>query len=83
MELLDSIHKKILVWGRIEHLAIKLNMIKAYDSINWSYLEFMLPKLLFAEQFIRLIMKCVSTISISILINGEPSPWTYPSQGLR
>lgn len=64
-------------------MAIKLDMMKAYDLVSWSYLEFRLHKFLFPERFIRLIMNCVMTTSISMLVNGELSSWFYPTLDLR
>ena len=37
----------------------------------------------FDARWIALIMECISTVSYSILINGEPSDVFHPSRGLR
>lgn len=83
MELIDSILKKDPRLGvTLRHLAKNLDMMKAYDRVNWSYIEFILHKFCFLEPFICFVLNCVQTPSISILVNGEPSPWLYPSRGL-
>lgn len=41
------------------------------------------PKLNFPQPIIKLIMSCVTTSSISILVNGTPTPFFQPSRGIR
>ncbi len=58
--------------GGKKHVAIKLDMSKAYDRVEWNYLKVVMLKLGFHSKLIDLIMECVSTMSYSILIGGEP-----------
>ena len=37
----------------------------------------------FIESWVAMIMLCVSTVTYSILINGEPKSFIRPSRGLR
>ena len=62
---------------------MKLNMSKAYDKMEWCFLEQILLKLGFQESWVALIMKCITTVSYSILVNGEPKGMIKPSRGLR
>ena len=68
-ESLNSMQKHI---GKVDFMAIKLDMNKAYDRVKWSYLEAVMRKIGFNEQWISLMMVCVSSVSYSILVNGEP-----------
>jgi hypothetical protein len=49
--------------------AYKLDLAKAYDRVGCSYLESVLVKLDFAEQWIGWIMSCIKSVSYSV--NGE------------
>lgn len=58
-------------------------MFKAYDRVGWSFLEKVLAAFGFPQQWVKLIMQCVTTVKISILVNDEPSPAFIPMCGLR
>jgi hypothetical protein len=58
-------------------------MAKAYDRIEWSFLEQALLTMGFPTKLVATIMCCVSTVSFSILINGTPSPSFKPHRGIR
>jgi hypothetical protein len=57
--------------------AIKLDMSKAYDRVEWSFLRNMMSRLGFSERWISLIMKCVTTVNYQIKVNGEYTTRIY------
>ncbi|WVZ54295.1 hypothetical protein U9M48_005117 [Paspalum notatum var. saurae] len=63
--------------------AIKLDMSKAYDRVEWPFLEKIMRKLGFHERWVNLTMKCVSTVSYRIKVNGEYTESFFPQKGLR
>nr|XP_023877746.1 uncharacterized protein LOC111990191 [Quercus suber] len=69
--------------GKEEFMAIKLDMSKAYDRVEWVYLEAVMRRMGFDEKWIRLMMICITTVSYSILVNGEPTSMIVLTRGIR
>ncbi|KAM2204787.1 hypothetical protein ACFX1S_024390 [Malus domestica] len=64
-------------------MAIKLDMAKAYDRVEWVFLLSMMAKLGFAPLFCNWIKECISTASFNILVNGNSTGFVLPERGLR
>jgi len=45
----------------------------AHDSVSWGFLNYMLMRMGFCERWRKWINVCMSTATISILINGSPT----------
>jgi hypothetical protein len=80
-ETLHSMHYRM--WSKVGYMGIKLDMSKAYDRVEWSFLEAVMRKMDFSEAWINLTMGCVSSVSYAILVNGQPSDIIKPSRGIR
>ncbi|XP_074289571.1 uncharacterized protein LOC141614725 [Silene latifolia] len=65
------------------HLALKLDMAKAYDRVEWVFLERVLLAMGFDGHWVGNVMRCVRTVSYEVLINGSPSAAFVPGRGLR
>ena len=75
-----SLHSMQRHTGKDDYMAIKLDMSKAYDRVEWVYLEAVMRRMGFDEKWIRLIMICITSVSYSILVNGEPTSVIVPTR---
>ncbi|XP_031111882.1 uncharacterized protein LOC116015853 [Ipomoea triloba] len=69
--------------GAVGWAALKLDMAKSYDRMEWQFLEGMMLALGFAQEWVNLIMLCVSSVRYSLLVNGEPIGMINPTRGIR
>ena len=63
--------------GKVGNMALKLGMSKAYDRVEWVFLERIMLALGFDRRWVSLIMKCVSTVTYSVFINREPKDYLF------
>lgn len=57
-------------------------MSKAYDRVEWGFLEQIMLHIGFDSSWVNLIMRCVSSVSYSFNLNGERVGLVQPNQGL-
>ncbi|KAL0434525.1 UNVERIFIED_CONTAM: putative mitochondrial protein [Sesamum latifolium] len=69
--------------GKKGFAAHKLDMSKAYDRVEWAFLESILHRLGFHSSTVSLIMLLISTVSYSFMLNGESFGFLRPQRGLR
>ncbi|XP_059654461.1 uncharacterized protein LOC132301202 [Cornus florida] len=78
-ELLRGYHKDI----GPPRCAIKIELMKAFDSVNWDFISNCLTLLKFPQKFISLILSCISSPSFTIALNGEFQGFFKGKRGLR
>lgn len=62
---------------------MKLDIKKAYDIVEWAFIEEITTELGFPSNFTQLIMTCMSTTRFSILLNCNPIDLLQPKRWLR
>lgn len=69
--------------GKVGHMAAKLDISEAYDSVEWNFLKRIMLRLVFLVPWVNLAMTTVRIASYSILINGERCGYVTPLRGIK
>ncbi|KAE8707428.1 hypothetical protein F3Y22_tig00110384pilonHSYRG00841 [Hibiscus syriacus] len=79
----EVVHSMRLKKGKIDYMAIKIDLEKSYDSLEWPFIDDTLKELRIPDKLRMLIMRCISSVSTQVLWNGAMSASFNPSRGLR
>jgi hypothetical protein len=69
--------------GKQGEVALKLDISKAYDRLDWDYLRDIQNIMGFSQKWISWIMLCVETVDYSVILNGSMIGPVVPGRGLR
>ena len=75
----------IKTWNNLKFplCAVKLDMMKAYDRVEWNYLKEILLRMGFRDSWVEMIMRCVSSASFRVQVNGKLSRRFEAARGIR
>jgi hypothetical protein len=79
-EIIHSFHLK--AW-RQQAFLLKIDLAKAFDRLEWSFIHHTLSRLGLSTHFISLIHACISTPTFVVLVNGEPTELFKSHRGIR
>lgn len=69
--------------GKKGFMAIKVDLTKAYDKVDWKVLCHVMKHFGFHEHFIKLVLACIEAPHFSILLNGAPFGYFTSTRGIR
>jgi hypothetical protein len=81
MEIIHALKRRTR--GSKGELALKIDISKAYDKVDWGFLRGMLLRLGFSQKWVQWMMMCVSTVNYSVLMNFDKVGPIYLGRGLR
>lgn len=79
----EAIHSLRKLKGKTGALIAKIDLEKAYDRIDWYFLEQVLISVGFQCHMITVILNCIKSTSLSVIWNGERLASFIPERGLR
>jgi hypothetical protein len=75
-EIVDDAKRK-----KREVLMFKVDFEKAYDSVDWKYLDYVMRRMIFKDKWRGWIAECLSSSRLSVLVNG-PYKRVYLGKGI-
>lgn len=69
--------------SKVKKMGVKLDMSKFYDRVEWPYPETVMKAFGFTDQWVKLIMSCLSTVNYSVLVNDKLDKLIFASRGQR
>jgi len=83
MVVIEVLHfMKAKTRGAARYVALKLDISKAYDRMDWNYLRVVLIKMGFHTRWVHWMCMCVESMDYSIIFNGEQVGPITPGRGL-
>jgi hypothetical protein len=89
-----SIHENIVVaqemahsmrkmTGRVGYFAIKVDLSKAYDRLNWDFIHHTLVEVGYPREWIDVVRVAVTSVRTNVKWNGVRADYFQPKQGIR
>ncbi|KAA0058554.1 LINE-1 retrotransposable element ORF2 protein [Cucumis melo var. makuwa] len=68
---------------KIKGFILKLDIEKAFNNLNWDFIDFVLKKKNYPNSWRKWIRGCISNVTYSIIVNGKPQGRIKANRGLR
>lgn len=80
-ELMHSLNRRNI--GKIGWLALKLDMSKACDRVEWYFLTVVMKKMGLGDRLISLVVDAITTSRFAFIVNRIPQGEVVPSRGIH
>ncbi|CAJ2634326.1 unnamed protein product [Trifolium pratense] len=79
----EMVHSMAKMKGKRMFMSIKIDLEKAYDRLNWNFIENCMTECKFPSKLISIIHYCITSPSFRILWNGDKTDNFSPTRGIR
>ncbi|XP_038718208.1 uncharacterized protein LOC120011213 [Tripterygium wilfordii] len=80
----EALHSmSLLARSRTSYMAVKLDMSKAYDRVDWHFVQEIMVRLGFSDEWQKWIMQCISSVTYRVLVNGSTTDLIILTRGIR
>lgn len=69
--------------GKEGYMAVKIDLSKAYDRIEWKFVEAIMRKMGFNDRWVSLLVHCLTSVRYKVLQGGSEIGPIVPSRGIR
>nr|GEX10654.1 RNA-directed DNA polymerase, eukaryota, reverse transcriptase zinc-binding domain protein [Tanacetum cinerariifolium] len=77
---------EVMEWYKLKRkklMIFKVDFEKAYDSLCWGYLDYVMERFGFGDKWRSWIRECLVSTGMSVLVNGSPTDEIASHRGLR
>jgi len=79
----EVVHSMKRMKGKNGFFMIKVDLSKAYDKLNWTFISNFLTELNIPTSLLNIIMNCIVFVESNVLWNGERTEFFHPGRGIR
>jgi hypothetical protein len=69
--------------GKVGEVALKIDISKAYDRVEWEYVKRVMHRMGFHEKWVNWMSMCIENVNYQVLVNREKVGPIIPKRGLR
>lgn len=75
-------HMKCQSKGKKQEISLKIDISKAYDRVNWSFIQSMMRKTGFDKKWVKWMGICMAIVKYQLLVNSDGIGLHDPDKGL-
>lgn len=79
----EMMHSMRKIRGRNGFFVIKVDLMKAYDRLQWPFIHSVFVEVGLPDCMINIIMHCVESVRTNVMWNGSRAEFFCPNRGIR